>query len=549
MRKYYPNCIIYEDEHILVINKPAGVNTHSPSPYATNGIYDYLRNLTPEWANLAIIHRLDKETSGVIVFSKTKLANQSLTKQFTERTVEKKYVLITDRNPPSDKFSVVSHITKDGSLFKSMPLEKRSEPAKTLFRKLEATDAEIIRLCSHWVDYAKNAHPNLSLKTLIAHPLTGRTHQVRLHASEKGCPILGDILYGGTESIRIWLHSAELTLKHPQIEKPLTFQAPPAPGYPALSSRQMFLTDDTNSFRIIYGVADRFPGLFIDKLGDWLLVQNERELNENELNLVKTLSEECGSVGAYFKLLQKDVRTQNGATLSPRLIFGQPAPERFQILENGVKYELSFLEGYSVGLFLDQRDNRRRILANYVAKDFPLLEEGSQVLNTFAYTCGFSVCAAMNRFHTVNVDISAKYLEWGKRNFQYNGLDYNSNEFCKGDVFDWLKIFTKKGRKFDLIIIDPPTFSQSKKSGVFQAYKDYPELLHIVLKVLNKSGVLLASLNTATVPAEKFVQMFNQTITSSGKRISQYYFATQPLDFPSCSEQPAYLKTIWARIE
>ena len=96
MTKFFPNCIIYEDEHILVINKPAGVNTHSPSPYATNGIYDYLRNLTPEWANLAIIHRLDKETSGVIVFSKTKPANQSLTKQFTERTVEKKYILITE---------------------------------------------------------------------------------------------------------------------------------------------------------------------------------------------------------------------------------------------------------------------------------------------------------------------------------------------------------------------------------------------------------------------------------------------------------------------
>jgi 23S rRNA-/tRNA-specific pseudouridylate synthase len=216
MKKFFPNCIIYEDEHILVINKPAGINTHSPSPYATNGIYDYLRNLTPEWANLAIIHRLDKETSGVLLFSKTKLANQSLTKQFTERTVEKKYILITDKKPLTDTFTVVSHITKDGSMFKSTPLEKELEPAKTLFSKPDKTDAEIIRHCSNWIDYAKNAHPNLSLQVLIAHPLTGRTHQVRLHASEKGCPILGDIMYGGTESIRIWLHSAEIKLRHPE---------------------------------------------------------------------------------------------------------------------------------------------------------------------------------------------------------------------------------------------------------------------------------------------------------------------------------------------
>src|SRR5262249_24454353 len=63
-------CVIFEDEHLLVVNKPAGLNTHSPSPYASEGIYDWLRHREPRWADLAIIHRLDKETSGVIVFSK-----------------------------------------------------------------------------------------------------------------------------------------------------------------------------------------------------------------------------------------------------------------------------------------------------------------------------------------------------------------------------------------------------------------------------------------------------------------------------------------------
>ena len=80
-------CVIFEDEHLLAVNKPAGWNTHAPSPYAGEGIYDWLRHREPRWANLAIIHRLDKETSGVMVFAKTSLANRSLTEQFTKRMV------------------------------------------------------------------------------------------------------------------------------------------------------------------------------------------------------------------------------------------------------------------------------------------------------------------------------------------------------------------------------------------------------------------------------------------------------------------------------
>src|SRR5467141_2228836 len=99
-------CVLLEDEHLLVVNKPAGWNTHAPSPYAGEGIYDWLRHRESRWAKLAIIHRLDKETSGVMVFSKTTLANRSLTEQFTERGVRKRYLLLTDKTPPKADFSV-----------------------------------------------------------------------------------------------------------------------------------------------------------------------------------------------------------------------------------------------------------------------------------------------------------------------------------------------------------------------------------------------------------------------------------------------------------
>src|ERR1700722_11571132 len=92
-----PPCVIFEDEHLLVVNKPAGMNPHAPSPFAGEGIYEWLKHREPRWASLAIIHRLDKETSGVMVFGKTPVANKSLTEQFTGRRGHKKNFFVTKR--------------------------------------------------------------------------------------------------------------------------------------------------------------------------------------------------------------------------------------------------------------------------------------------------------------------------------------------------------------------------------------------------------------------------------------------------------------------
>src|SRR5438445_10790365 len=130
-----PSCILCEDEHLLVVNKPAGWNTHAPSPFAGEGIYDWLKHRAPRWASLAIIHRLDKETSGVMVFGKTPLANRSLTEQFTARDVHKKYLLLTDRPVKRAGFTVKSALARVGEKYASRP---GGEPAETHFRVIEA---------------------------------------------------------------------------------------------------------------------------------------------------------------------------------------------------------------------------------------------------------------------------------------------------------------------------------------------------------------------------------------------------------------------------
>ncbi len=215
---------------------------------------------------------------------------------------------------------------------------------------------------------------------------------------------------------------------------------------------------------------------------------------------------------------------------------------------------MSFNEGYSVGLFLDQRDNRRRFLTGHIAADFPLFKSEirnpkSEILNCFAYTCGFSVCAAKAGARTTSLDLSKKYLEWGRRNFALNGLDPAAHDFIYGDTFDWLRRLAKKGRAFDAVVLDPPTFSQSKEHGTFRAEKDYGKLVTAALPVLKPGGILFASTNAADWPPEKFLADVEAAVRGAKRKILQRHYVPQPPDFPISRAEPAYLKTVWLRIE
>ncbi|HTH47157.1 MAG TPA: pseudouridine synthase, partial [Candidatus Limnocylindria bacterium] len=129
-----PPCVVFEDEHLLVVHKPSGWNTHSPAVHAGEGIYEWLRHREPRWASLAIIHRLDKETSGLLVFGKTPSANKSLTEQFARREVGKTYLLITDRPVVHEAWVAESEIRRAGDHYLACPKGQGGEPAETRFR-------------------------------------------------------------------------------------------------------------------------------------------------------------------------------------------------------------------------------------------------------------------------------------------------------------------------------------------------------------------------------------------------------------------------------
>jgi 23S rRNA (cytosine1962-C5)-methyltransferase len=372
--------------------------------------------------------------------------------------------------------------------------------------------------------------------------LTGKTHQIRDHAAEQGFPILGDTLYGGAPAPRLCLHAAKLTLEHPATGLPLTLSAPVNFAEDSRLGLRVAIVDPnlTDAFRAVHGAADGWPGLYIDRLGDYLMAQSAAPLSGPQMNRVQECALRFGSRGVYHKTLQREERS------APHCVSGTPAPQEISIRENGLRFELRLDEGYSTGLFLDQRDNRRRLLTRRVAAGFEI-PPAPEVLNTFAYSGGFSVCAAAAGGHMTSVDLSKNYLDWGRRNFALNSLDPAKHDFIFGDAFDWLRRFARKKRLFDVIILDPPTFSRSKESGVFQVEKDYGALAVAALPVLKRGGILFASTNAAGFPPEDFLGILDAAIR--GRRVVQRHYAPQPPDFPIERAEPAYLKTVWLRIE
>jgi len=523
-----PPCVLHEDEHLLVVAKPAGIATHAAAPYAGEGIYEWLRHREPRWAALAIVHRLDKDTSGVMVFALSTLASRELTGQFTRREVRKRYRLLTAGRPPAGESRVQTGIARAGDRWVTCAPGSGDADATTVFRPAGGAVA--------------------GRATVVAEPLTGRTHQVRVHAAAGGFPVLGDLLYGGAPAPRLCLHAEALTFRHPATGAEATFEVPAdfrADARAAL--RAAFIAPaETDAFRLAHGDPDGWPDARVDRLDGWLLHQAESAPDPAELDRLSGL----GARGIYHRRASRQVRRLAAGDASPLLIAGEPAPPRFPVRENGVRYELSLEEGYSTGLFLDQRDNRRRLLVDHVAAGFAPFARGaagSTLLNVFAYTCAFSVCAALAGAVTTSLDLSRKYLDWGRRNFALNGLDPAAHDFIYGDAFDWLRRLARRGRSFDVVVLDPPTFSQSK-DGMFRAERDYPRLVAAALPVLAAGGTLLACTNAARLAPEAFLEDARGAVRAAGRRVEQEHWAAQPPDFPVSRAEPAYLKAAWLRI-
>jgi 23S rRNA (cytosine1962-C5)-methyltransferase len=177
---------------------------------------------------------------------------------------------------------------------------------------------------------------------------------------------------------------------------------------------------------------------------------------------------------------------QNAERVAPVLMAGDPAASLESVVsERGVFYGIDFGAGYSAGLFIDQRANRSRLRRL----------SPKQMLNTFAYTCSFSVVAAMAGARTLSLDLSKKSLDRGRRNFELNNLPLDGHRFLADDVLEVLPRLERRGEKYDLIILDPPTFSLGHKGRRWRVEEQIEDLLRAALEIATPQASLLVSTN------------------------------------------------------
>lgn len=270
----------------------------------------------------------------------------------------------------------------------------------------------------------------------------------------------------------------------------------------ALSRRETLLASrDTTAWRVLDGAGDGVPGVYVDRLGPVaiLSVYDDARLSHEAITAaaratLQVLGEALGVVSVYVKPFARD-RSRLGGDLpdearSPTPRAGAPQPETLVVQEHGVRFEVRPYDGLSTGLFLEHREHRRALAVWRPAR----------ALNLFAYTCGFAVPLALAGVQVTNVDVSARYLDWGRRNAALNGIDPASMRFFRRDALEFLAQAARKpDERFDLVILDPPSFGAAdRRRGVsaWRAVDDYPALVRAAAQVVTPGGRLFAATNT-----------------------------------------------------
>jgi 23S rRNA (cytosine1962-C5)-methyltransferase len=269
--------------------------------------------------------------------------------------------------------------------------------------------------------------------------------------------------------------------------------------------------------RIFSGEADGMDGVFIDvyqseQARGAVLIAYEGRVPRGfdahaEAGIVLRGLRSLDVTAVYVKHFARD-RSKLGGELPPEVADPVPAagdalPEAMLIREHGWTLEVRLYDGLSTGIFLDQRDNRAWVASWVAARRKAFNSTQVSVLNTFAYTCAFSVAAGTAGAATTSVDVSPRYLDWGKRNFAHSGMqagvDDGTHRFARMDTFEFFAYAARKKLTYDLIILDPPSFSAgSKKKGIkaWSSVDDYARLVGEAARLLRPRGAIFASTNT-----------------------------------------------------
>ncbi len=575
---------LYEDDILLAVCKPAGVDTGGATGKVGAGLVEMLADVRGSGEKLLPINRLTRYESGVLLIGKNPAIVTDIRSRLRLMRIVQEYVGVVVgqmREPRLTIDSTSRGVEGVGTRLPRTPAQIRGSRLK---RSRKTKPPSALRVERGRKEEGNVTGPRTTLRLIQpgkhralvrCRTSVNNTHTLRAQLRSVRLRLLGDTLHDRSRRVdrpeQTCLHLERIAFHHPAAKAKINVTCK-APGvfkavtdgqreveralHAALTRRLRCLVEpDTDSYRLLTGDAEGVRGLTAEKYGRLVILQVHGEspaVRQSLVVVARWYRRMVGAGAVYAKLPAKGRaasddqvgRSDRGARIPvrpsnhdlPRPLLGQPVPEQFVVTERGLRFAIRPFEGLSVGLFLDHRENRTRVRS---------MAEGKDVLNLFAYTCGFSVAAgAGGAKSTVSVDISSKYLEWGQANFELNGLDLTDHRFFTADAADFLKRAKRQDMQFDLILLDPPTFAHGRKRKQdFSITRDLADLVAASMTLLRPDGVLMVSTSYRRLSMAGLRERIKEG--AGGRKYKVLETPRLPVDFAA---DPDHAKTIFIRV-
>ncbi|PEL92392.1 class I SAM-dependent rRNA methyltransferase [Bacillus wiedmannii] len=301
--------------------------------------------------------------------------------------------------------------------------------------------------------------------------------------------------------------------------------------------KQFYKSSDTTAFRALNGEGDGLGGLIIDYYDGYYVVSWYSEgIYTFRDEIIAALQKVANFKGIYEK---KRFDTKGKYIEGDDFVAGVRGEFPLIVKENGVNFAVYLNDGAMVGVFLDQRNVRKQILDKYA--------KGRTVLNMFSYTGAFSVFAALGgASKTTSVDLANRSLSKTIEQFSVNEVDYEAQDIIVEDVFLYFKYAAKKKMKFDMVVLDPPSFARSKKY-TFSAAKDYKNLLKETIAITENNGIIVASTNCSAFDMKKFKGFIDTAFKEMNGKYKILEEHSLPEDFRTIDQfkEGDYLKVVF----